>query len=292
MSISTIAKAAPKVGVLILVGMYLSLGVPARAQNREKHVVTPALLATPHPWLAPPHAVHFSLGVEWRADWQAPISGLEGNLYRLGQVRLDCGISSNVVFQIRGPLRQVLDIEAGAAMPLPGTPSSGTTSDVGDFSLATIMRLWENRRKDFALGLRVETRLPNSTQSKGIGTNTTDIFLSAFAAKRADLGIVFADLGLGILTAPLTTNAQNDVLLYGLGAAWNMRQHVQIFGEINGYLTTRNVIPAGTEERGIARAGLAWHRNPWSVEASVEHGLTENEGTWGSSVNLVRRFSW
>ncbi len=263
-----------------------------RGQTSVNYSSTPASFATNHLWLTPPRAARFSLGFETYSHWQAPISGLRGTLYRLGNLRLDFGISANVVFQIYGPLRQMLDIDSAASTPVPGMPTSGTTSDAGDFSVATILRLWENRRKDFAFGLQVETRLPNSTQRKGIGTNTTDIFLAVLASKKWHTGILFGELGMGILTAPLETDVQNDVLLYGMGAAWKARPRVQFFGEINGYLTTRNIIPAGTEARGMARAGLAWQFNSWSVEACAQHGLTDNEGEWGVRANLVRGISW
>ncbi len=270
----------------------LAEGRSARAQTPAEFFFSPASLITNHPWLMPPRAAQLGLGFEIRAQWQAPISGLQGTLYRLALVRADFGISSNVVLQIRGPVRQDLAIDEIASTPQPGMPRSGTTSDAGDFSIATILRLWENRQKDFALGLRVETRLPNSTQRKGIGTNTTDIFLSVLAAKKWHTGMIFGDLGMGILAAPLEPDVQNDVLLYGLGTILNVREQLRLWGEINGYATTRNIIPVGTKARGAARAGLAWRRGQWGVETSVQHGLTKNEGEWGISLSLVRQIIW
>jgi hypothetical protein len=154
------------------------------------------------------------------------------------------------------------------------------------------MRLYENRSKTAALGFRVETRLPNSTQIKGIGTNTTDIFMSVLASRKWRGGLILGDLGMGILAAPLEVNVQNDVLLYGLGTIINVRKQLRLFGEVNGYLTTRNIIPLGTEARGTARAGLAWNSSPWGIEGNVQHGLTRNEGTWGGQVSLVRQINW
>ncbi|MGH7491475.1 MAG: hypothetical protein ACREOO_03665 [bacterium] len=263
-----------------------------RDQTEPDYSFTPVSLTTNPLWLVPARTAQFGLGFDIHAQWQAPISGLQGTLYRLAIVRAEVGIASNVVLQIRGPVRQILAIDETSSQPLPGMPASGTTSDAGDFSVATIMRLYENRSKTAALGFHVETRLPNSTQRKGIGTNTTDIFMSVLASGKWRNGMIFGDLGMGILTAPLEVNVQNDVLLYGLGTILIVREQLRLFGEINGYLTTRNIIPVGTEARGMARAGLAWQCSSWGVETSVQHGLTRNEGKWGGSVGVTRKISW
>jgi hypothetical protein len=264
----------------------------ALAQPSSQRVFTPSSLITDHLWLAPPRTMQVSLGGEARLQWQAPVSDLQSARYRFPVLRLDIGVSSNVVLQIQGALQQFRVIDEAASPFRPGMPASRITRDYGDFSIATIMRFWQNRQRDFALGLSIETRLPNSTQRKGIGSNTTDIFLSALASKMWKKGLVFGDLGLGILSAPLETNVQNDVLLYGLGTIWNVHGSAQLFGEINGYLTTRNIIPAGTEARGTAHAGCAWQFGPWGFEAGVQHGLTDNEGKWGGMLALTRKISW
>lgn len=299
---SRIALAVKKKGRTALISIVVFAVVPdlgafsgdhsGRDQTRPDYFFTPASLITNPLWLVPARAAQFGLGFEIRAQWQAPISGLQGTLHRLAVVRADFGVSSNVVLQIRGPVRQILAIDETVSQPLPGMPATGTTSDAGDFSVATIMRLYENKSKTAALGFRVETRLPNSTQRKGIGTNTTDIFMSVLASRKWRNGMFFGDLGLGILTAPLEVNVQNDVLVYGLGAIWNLREPLRLFGEINGYLTTRDIIPVGTEARGLAAAGLAWQVGQWSIEAGAQYGLTRNEGTWGGSLGIARRISW
>lgn len=268
------------------------INAEAHAQGSASHLSTPAALLTNHLWLAPPRALKAGLGFTARAQWQAPVSGLQGDLYGLPALRADFGISSHVVLQIRGAAQQVLAIDEAASRPAPGIPASGTTHDAGDFSVATMVRLWENQKQNLAFGFSIETQLPNSTQRKGIGTNTTDVLLAALASKKWNAGAVFGNLGMGILTAPLETDEQNDVLLYGLGMIWQAHPHGQLFAEVTGYATTRNVIPVGTEARSIAAAGAAWQLGAWGIEGGMQYGLTSNEGKWGGMLVLTRSFSW
>lgn len=251
---------------------------------------SPDFLTTNPLWLLPASSMQISLGVEARSDWQAPLSGLQGRLLRLGVMRVDFGASSNVVIQMRGAIRQQLEIDEISSQPQAGFPTSGTTADAGDFSVATIVRIAQNRTQTTAFGMRAETRLPNSTQKKGIGTNTTDVFLAAMLSQKLEKLLLFGEVGMGILTAPVETDEQNDVLTYGLGVSYLASPRLQFAGEINGYLTTRNIIPAGTEARGVARAGVSWFLKAMNLELSVTRGVTRNEGTWGGMLGLTRRF--
>jgi hypothetical protein len=103
---------------------------------------------------------------------------------------------------------------------------------------------------------------------------------------------LFGDLGLGILTAPRALDEQNDVLRYGFGTSMRLTRTVQLAAEINGYLNTRNLIPLGTETRGLARAGAAFSFGKFALEAALLRGVTKNEGDWGGSLGVARRFSF
>ncbi len=270
-------------------GIHASSSLPSYS---IKYTFTPQFLTTPHLWLTSSRTINASVSFETRSHWQAPLSGLEGTLRRCALLRFDFGVANNVTLQIRGAVQQQLEIDTARSHPLEGFPISGTTRDAGDFSVATIIRVLSNKKQNTALGLRIETKLPNSTQSKGIGPNTTDLYVSALASRKFSRGLVFGDLGLSILTAPRNLDEQNDVLSYGLGGSFSLSQRLQIAAEINGYLTTRNIIPLGTEARGVARAGLSCLIGSFNLEGAAVHGLTSNEGNWGGSVGLVRRFKF
>ena len=119
-----------------------------------------------------------SASFETRSHWHAPLSGFAGRLERWALLRFDFGVAHNVTLQIRGAVQQRLVIDAARSQPALGFAASNTTRDAGDFSVATIVRFFSDKEKKTAIGFRAETKLPNTTQSKGIGPNTTDIYLS------------------------------------------------------------------------------------------------------------------
>ncbi|MCG3118795.1 MAG: hypothetical protein ALAOOOJD_01070 [bacterium] len=225
--------------------------------------------------LAPKGALWGQLAVEMRSNWQAPITRASGDLFRYGALRLDWGLAENVSLQIRGALKQIL--KSGAKT---------IADDAGDFSLATVARVLAEGPRRPACGLRIETKLPNTNQDRGIGNNTTDITMSILAAKQFGAALFFSDLGLAILSAPRQSNDQNDALVYGLGVLWNLNKAWQLAGEINGFTSPRNQIPLGTEDRSSARLGFSWKLSKVSVEMLVTKGLMPREGDWGITAGL------
>ncbi len=227
--------------------------------------------------LVPKGAARVHTAFEFRPDWQAPITRARGDLYRLGVLRFDFGIAQNVSIQIRGALRQVLRFDHGA-----------NATDVGDFSVATIARIVPAGKHRPALGFRIETKLPNTNQDRGIGTNTTDVTMAVLATKQYGRALFFADLGLAILTAPRQLNDQNDVMVYGLGLLWNLSKHFQLAGEINGFVSPRDQIPLGTEDRSATRLGVSWKLSKFALEILAVNGLIQREGSLG----VMAGMSW
>jgi hypothetical protein len=214
-------------------------------------------------------------GFELRSNWQAPITRAIGDLYRYGTLRFDLGLAENVSFQVRGAVRQILS-----------SNSKTVARDAGDFSIATITRVLAEKPYRPALGFRVETKLPNTNQDRGIGNNTTDITMSILATKQFGSALVFSDLGLAIMSAPRQINDQNDALVYGFGALWNAGKKLQLAGEINGFTSPRNQIPLGTEDRSTARLGVAWKFSRVALEILAVKGLLKREGNWGIIAGL------
>jgi hypothetical protein len=220
--------------------------------------------------LVPKSALRMQTAFEFRPDWQAPITRARGDLFRFGVLRFDLGIAQKVTIQIRGTLRQVLRFDHGAS-----------ANDVGDFSVATIARIVPAGAHRPALGFRIETKLPNTNQDRGVGTNTTDVTMAVLATKQYGRALLFADFGLAILTAPRQLNDQNDVMVFGLGLLWNLSQRFQLAGEINGFVSPRDQIPLGTEDRSAARLGVSWKLSKIALEILAVNGLIQREGNWG-----------
>lgn len=247
----------------------------SRTKNLFNSFPVALALQTNNLQLVPKGALRVYTAFELRPDWQAPITQARGDLYRFGVLRFDLGIAQNVTIQIRGALRQVLRFAGGT-----------NANDVGDFSVATIARIVPAAKHRPAFGFRIETKLPNTNQDRGIGTNTTDVAMAVLATKQYGRALVFADVGLAILTAPRQLNDQNDVMVYGLGLLWNLSRRFQLAGEINGFVSPRDQIPLGTEDRSALRFGLNWKFHHFALGISAVNGLVQREGDLGVIMDL------
>jgi hypothetical protein len=206
-----------------------------------------------------PGVIRIESGFEFLQNQKFPLSGLRGDLTKLADTRLSFGLAPNVEFQIEWALQNFLSIDGRgpSAVPLKLGANAADTNDVGDVRLWMKMKLRNESKVAPALGFRFGVQLPNSNESLGIGTNTTNFYAiitagKRFAGKKLNL---FGNLGIGILTAPLNALSQNDVLMYGLAGIYEASDKVNIVGEINGFHSTRKRAPLGTEDFSEARLG-------------------------------------
>lgn len=267
---------------ILLAGIFFALLFSAKtgvAQSQAPVARSPLALQTFDLRLAPRGSTQIYAGFELRPHWQAPITRITGTLHRYGTLRVDWGLADNVSFHIRGAVRQLLK-----------SNSQTVARDAGDFSLATVVRVIAEKPHRPAFGFRVETKLPNTNQDRGIGNNTTDITMSILSTKQFGSALVFSDLGLVIMSAPKQINDQNDALVYGLGALWSWNKSLQLAGEINGFTSPRDQIPLGTEDRSAARAGVSWKFSKLALEVMAVKGLTRREGDWGFTAGFSTQF--
>jgi len=211
-----------------------------------------------------PGSARFELGFDFLQDKNYPVSGLNGDLTRLGVVSLTFGLAPNIEVETGGVIQNFLSINRQyrpSAIPLNLSQAAKSTHDTGDFYLATKIKLRNESRRAPSLGFRFGAELPNSNQSRGIGLNQTNFFATALAAKSFGKVRVMSNLGLGILSSPIdflgniSPFTQNDVLLYGLAASYRFNERLTLVGEVNGRHSTRKNAPRGTESDGAARIG-------------------------------------
>lgn len=216
-----------------------------------------------------PGSVRFEFGFDFLQDKNFTLSGLNGDLTRFGVVSATFGLAPNVEFESGGVIQNFLSINRQfqpSAIPLRLSNATNSTHDVGDFYLATKIKLRPETKRLPSVGFRFGAELPNSNQARGIGVNQINFFGTALAAKQFGKRIrVWGNLGLGILTAPAALFTQNDVLLYGLAASYQYNDRLTLVGEVNGRYNTRSSAPLGTESDGALRlgtriraAGLMW----------------------------------
>ena len=212
--------------------------------------------------IIPPGTLRIEAGIDFVQDARFPLSGLTGDLTRVGVIGVNIGLSPNVEFQIDGVVQNVLSVNSVTVPPpIPLELASGnSTNDTGDFTLSTKIKLRNETRIGPSLGFRFGVQLPNSNEARGVGVNQINAYGTILVGKkfgRDGRVNTFGNLGIGILTAPLERFTQNDVLLYGLAAIVRLNKSISLAGEINGRANTRSGrAPLGTEPQSEARLGM------------------------------------
>jgi hypothetical protein len=252
----------------------LLCGVSARAQQRP--------LLTEDVDIIPPGTLRIEVGIDFVQNAKFPLSGLAGDLTRVGVIGINVGLSPNVEFQIDGVAQNVLSVNSVTVpSPIPLELASGvsSTNDTGDFTLSTKIKLRNETRHGPSLGFRFGVQLPNSNEARGVGLNQINAYGTILIGKkfgRDGRVNTFGNLGLGILTAPLEPFTQNDVLLYGAATIIRLNKHISFAGEINGRANTRSgAAPLGTEAQSEARLGMQIKASGLRFDFAGIAGLTD-----------------
>ncbi len=242
-----------------------------------------------------PGAVRFEAGFDLLRDKDYPLSGLNGDLARLGVVALTFGLASNVEVEAGGVIQNLLSINQRfrpSAVPLQ-LSHTNSTRDTGDFYLATKIKLRGESRRAPGLGFRFAVELPNSNQSRGIGLNQTNFFAAALVAKSLGKFRVIGNLGLGIISSPIDASGnispftQNDVALFGLAGAYEINRRLTLVGEANGRYSTRKNAPLGTESDGAARLGVRIHAGKLTWDVAGIRGLYPRSESGGVTFGVT-----
>lgn len=233
--------------------------------------------------ITPPGSINIATGADFFQNAKFPLSGLRGDLTRVGEIRIRTGYASNVEVQVSGVVQEFLAIDSQTAKPpIPLDITGNSTSDFGEIVTSVKIKLINETENLPAFGFKFGYKLPNSKEKKGIGTNQTDIFTTFIAQKtfgRTPGGgpklKVFGNVGLAILTAPLEDFTQNDVLLYGLAGVYSLNDRINLVSEVNGRISTRSgPAPLGTESLGQFRIGTQIKASGLTFDTAAIFGLT------------------
>jgi hypothetical protein len=234
--------------------------------------------------ITPPGSFEIAAGVDFLQNVKFPLSGLKGDLTRVGNIRVRTGFASNVELQIEGTVQNFLAINSQInPSPVPLSVTGNSTNDFDDISVAAKIKLINENGSIPAIGLRFGFQLPNTDQARGIGTNQVNIFGTAIVQKRFGRKVkgdpfanVYGNIGIGILTAPLERFTQNDVLLYGLAGIFRLNRRINLVSEVNGRISTRSgPAPLGTESVGNFRIGTQIKASGLRFDTAAVFGLTK-----------------
>lgn len=231
-------------------------------------------------------------GIDGAHDMHYPLSGLEGNLWRVPALGVSFGISSIAELQFDGGPYNHLSITKRSPAPLSNLlkVTGAATSDVEDLVVATKIRLLPEAPTRPSVGIRLGTRLPNASNESGLGLDTTDFFALLLAAKTVQSIRVVGNLGTGILADPVAGHEQNDVLMYGMSVARAVTDQTEMVAEVVGRVSTRRVAFPGTETRGLLKVGARYTRGPIRFDAALFFGLTSLDPTVGFTTGFTYIF--
>jgi len=255
---------------------FTALAVVGSAQQRP--------LITDDIDITPAGAIEISAGVDFLQNVKFPVSGLKGDLTRVGDIRLRNGFAPNVELQVEGVIQNFLAINSQTTPPpIPLNITGNSTSDFDDIVISAKVLLMRETRSLPALGIKFGFQLPNTDQARGIGTNQINIFSKLILQKKfgeraghSPRANVYGNIGLGIMTAPLDSFTQNDVLHYGLAGIFSVTDRINLVSEVNGRISTRSGdAPIGTESVGQFRVGTQIRASGLRFDTAAVFGLTK-----------------
>lgn len=243
--------------------------------------------------IIPPGTIRIEAGIDFMQGAKYTVSGLNGDLTRVGVIGINFGMGPNVEFQIEGVAQNYLSINSRgtSAIPLELAAGANSTHDTGDFTLAAKFKLRNETRRGPSLGFRFGVQLPNSNQARGIGINQTNAFGSILVGKKFGPDgrfNTFGNLGIAILTAPTELFSQNDVITYGLAGIFRINKQFSVAGEVNGRANTRpGNGPLGTESQSEARLGMQIRASGLRFDFAGIKGLTGFSPNSGFTVGVT-----
>ena len=122
---------------------YLVLFSAAVASGQQRPLLTDDIDFTPA------GAIELSAGVDFLQNVKFPLSGLKGDLTRVGDLRIRNGVASNVELQIEGVVQNFLAINSQTLPgPSPLNVTGNSTTDFDDITMsAKVLLLWVLRHK-------------------------------------------------------------------------------------------------------------------------------------------------
>jgi hypothetical protein len=197
--------------------------------------------------------IRIDFGLEFLQGQRFPLSGLEGDLSRVGVTSVHVGVGEFAEFQISGVVRDFLSVSRRTEAAIPPDFAGNATSDVGDLVLASKFRLARERGARPAFGFKFGVQLPNASNESGIGSDVTNFHALFMASKHVRGAQILGNVGLAILGSAVQPNSQADLMIYGFAIMIPMHSKVSFVSEIQGRAGAERL---GNENQSQVRAGV------------------------------------
>lgn len=249
-------------------------------------------LKTKDPRILEPGLASLEFGFDFLQNAKFPVSGLTGDQTSLGVMGLNFSLGKMAEAQIQWTAHNFLSINKISPAPVvPKLSSNGTaTSDYGDLNLSTKIRVLPETDQTPSFGFFTSIQLPNASTDKGLGLNNTQYRGGILIGKQFGKFYAFGNLGLGILSNPISAGVQNDVAVYGLAGIYPLNERINVAGEVFGHLNTRGTAPLGTESRSQFRFGLQLSVVGLQWDIASITGLNHHAPQFGIVFGLTKQF--
>jgi hypothetical protein len=256
----------------------ISLG-PLHAQQRPFSTDEPDPIAEGR--------VRFGIGMELLQGERFTLSGLEGDLSRIGVANAQVGIGQYAEFQLSGVLQDFLSVSKRTPAAIAPDFAGNATSDFGDLVLASKFRFAREKGKRPAVGFKFAVQLPNASNESGLGADETNFFASLLFSKHAAGAQFIGNVGLGILGSAVQPNSQSDMLTYGFGIIVPVRRNLNLIGDVHGRQGPDRL---GNESRSQARVGVQIRAAGLLWDVAGIAGLGKYDADTGIALGLTFDF--
>jgi hypothetical protein len=259
--------------------MFLSISAPlAFGQQRP--------LRTEEADLLPTGRIRADFGLEFLQKQKYSLSGLEGDLTRLGVTSIHVGVGEYAEFQISGVLQDYLSISRKTTPVIPPTFSGNSTNDFGDIVLGTKLKFASEKGKRPALAFRFAVQLPNASQTTGLGNDQTEFYSQLMVSKHLKSLWLLGNAGLAILQNP-AQSGQADMLTYGAALIAPIHRRINLVAEISG---RRGPVRIGNEPQSYARAGAQINTGAVRWDIAGIAGFRKFDADSGVTVGVTFEF--
>ncbi|HYK87513.1 MAG TPA: hypothetical protein VE398_01990 [Acidobacteriota bacterium] len=266
---------------LALLACVIWISSPVRAQQRPLKTDDAELVGTGR--------IRTEFGLEFLQKQRYSLSGLEGDLTRLGVASIHVGMGEYAEFQISGVFQDFLSVSSRTT-PVPFPPSFGgnSTNDFGNLVLASKLRLAPEKGLRPALAFKFAVELPNAKHPSGLGTDETEFYASVLMSKHIGRAEMLGNVGFAILQNPVVIGRQTDPITYGLALILPVSKNINLVGEINGRQGPPHRI--GNENQSVVRGGLQVRTGSIRWDVAGIGGLQNFDPASGVAVGITYEF--
>jgi hypothetical protein len=255
---------------------FLCMAAPALGQERPLRTEDPEIMAT--------GLIRTGIGVEFLHRQRYSVSGLEGDLLRLGVATVRIGVGEYAEFQIEGVVHDFLAVTKRNPPAIPPSFTGNSTSDYGDLVFGTKLKLASEKSIRPAVSAAVAVQLANESDASGLGTNENEFYAYVLLAKKVRGTKFLGNLGIAVLGNPLQGSSQADMMTYGFGIIAPLHRRLDFMAEVNGRHGPEHV---GNESRSRIRAGVRFRAAGLMWDVAGIAGLKQYDACCGLTVGVT-----